>query len=112
MLAIVLRGKAPRPDDAPEVPLHQRDPGALHRDVGARPHGDPHLRLRERRGVVDAVACHRDDAPLRLEPLHDLRLLIGQHLGHDLVDRELPRDRFGGRSAVAREHDDAEALTV
>ena len=57
-----------------EVALHQRDAGALHRDVGAGAHGDADVGLRERRRVVDAVARHRHDPALACEPLDHLVL--------------------------------------
>ena len=41
-------------------PLHERDAGALHRDVGAGAHRDADVGLREGRRVVDAVAGHGD----------------------------------------------------
>ena len=80
----------PGPRDAAQVALHERDARALHRDVGAGAHRDPDVGLRQRRRVVDPVARHRDDAALGLEPLDDSRLLLGQHLGLDLVDAERP----------------------
>ena len=43
--------------------------------------------------VVDAVAGHRDDAALGLQPLDRRGLLLGQHLGLDLVDAELAARR-------------------
>jgi hypothetical protein len=77
-----------------EVALHERDRRALHRDVGADPHRDADLRLRERRRVVDPVARHRDEAALALEALHHVRLLVGEHLGDDVVEAEPARHRL------------------
>ena len=37
-------------------------------------------------------------------------LLIRQHLGLDLGDAELGRDRLGRGAIVARQHDDADAI--
>src|SRR5207245_8702591 len=58
------RGPAETPcaNDAPQITLHEGHARALHRDIGTRAHGDAHVRCRERRGVVDAVA---DMATLR-----------------------------------------------
>jgi hypothetical protein len=67
MLRIVAPAEARAPARCPQVALDQRHAGALHRHVGAGAHRDADVRLRERRGVVDAVAGHRDDAPLGLE---------------------------------------------
>ena len=64
------------------------------------------MRLSQRGRVVDPVARHGDHAALGLEPLDDGALLLGQHLGLDLRDAELPGDRLGRRAAVARQHDD------
>ena len=62
MLRIVGAAEPARADDAAQIALDERDAGALHRDVGARAHGDADVGLRERRRVVDAVAGHRHDA--------------------------------------------------
>ena len=93
-------------------PLTSVTAGALHRDVGPGAHRDADVGLGERRGVVDAVAGHRHDAALGLEPLDHFALLLGQHLGPDVVDPELPRHGLGGRPVVAGEHDDPQALLV
>ena len=108
MLRIVARRQAARAHDAAQVALHERHAGALHRDVGAGAHRDADVRLRERRRVVDAVARHRDDAPLGLQALaRPSAFSVGQHLGDDLVDAELASDRLRGRLAVAGQHHDA-----
>ncbi len=52
--------QAPGPHDAVEIALHQREPRAFDRDVGAGPHGDPDVGLRQRGSIVHAVAGHRD----------------------------------------------------
>ena len=85
-----------------EVALDERDGRALHRDVGARAHRDADVGLRERRRVVDAVAGHRDDAALALQALDGRGLLVGQHVGDDLVDAELARDGARRRSMCRR----------
>ena len=51
-------------------------------------------------------------APLALQPLDHRRLLLRQHVGFDLVDAELARDRVGGDAAVAGQHHDPQALRV
>ena len=95
-----------------QVALEQRDAGALDGDVGAGAHGDADVGRGQRRRVVDAVAGHRDDAALAPQPLDDRALLVGQHLGLDLVDAEPPGDGLGGRPVVAGQHDDADALAA
>ena len=112
MLRIVARLSLPGPDDAPQVAFDECDAGAFHRHVGAGAHGDADVGLGQCRRVVDAVAGHRDHVPFGLKPLDHLPFLLGQHLGPDLVDPEFPRHGLGGRAAVAREHDDSQALGV
>ena len=107
---MVRAAEVARLGDAAQVAFHQRDAGALHGDVGAGAHGDADIGLRQRRGVVDAVAGHGHDAPFRLQPLDHLALLLRQHFGLDLVDAELARHGVRGRAAVAGEHDDAHAV--
>ena len=59
----------------------------------------PTSAARQRGGVVDAVAGHRDDPPLACAvAAHDLVLALRQHLGLDLVDAEL-RSRPPRRSS-------------
>ncbi len=103
-------GEPARPDDAAEVALEERHAGALDGDVRPGAHGDADVGGGERRGVVDAVAGHGDDAAVVAEALHHLALAIWQHFGLDLVDAELARHGLGGGAVVAGEHDDADAL--
>jgi hypothetical protein len=42
----------------------------------------------------DAVAGHRDQPPLGLQALDHSSLILGERLGHHLVDAELATDRF------------------
>ena len=72
-------------NDSQQVPLDQRDVGALDRDVRPGPHRDPDLRGRERGSVVDPVPRHRDPPPLRLKPADDFELTVRQDLGDDLA---------------------------
>ena len=44
--------------------------------------------------------------PFTLESGHFGRLVLGSHLGDDLVDAHQASDRLGGTACVAREHDD------
>ena len=62
---------------------------------------------RERRGVVvDAVADHGDPKATCLE-LGDLGVLVlGQHLGHDLVDSHVPADRLRDLVSVSGDRHD------
>ncbi len=49
---------------------------------------DADIRLRQRGGVVDAVAHHRHHRAVLLQMLHFFRLMLWQHLGHHLLDAE------------------------
>ena len=73
----------------------------LDRDVGAGADREAEVGLRERGRVVDAVADHRDDAALGLQPADDVGLVGRQHLGDHLVDADLGGDRARGRLVVA-----------
>ena len=99
------RERAPREADGvgarEQVARDERDVGGLDRDVGARADGEAEVGLRERGRVVDAVAGHRDDAALVLQPADDLGLAGGKHVCDDLVDADLGGDRGGGRGVVA-----------
>ena len=53
-------------EDSAEVSFDQGDAAAFHGDVGAGAHGDADIGLRERGGVVDAVAGHGDESSLLL----------------------------------------------
>ncbi len=88
------------------VGAHEHDVGGLYGDVGAGADGDAHVGLRERGGVVDAVAHHGHFPALGLE-LGDLgRLVAGQHLGDYRVDADDPGDAAGSGLVVAGQHDD------
>jgi hypothetical protein len=65
-----------------------------HGNVGAGAHGNTHMGQGGR--VIDAVASHGDHRLPILEPLDLRRLLIGQYLGHHLVDAEGAAHRLGG----------------
>ena len=62
------------------------------------------IRLGQRRRVVDAVA-NKGQAPMLLpQASHRLNLALGQHLGHDLINPETPRDRLGRPGIIAGNH--------
>jgi hypothetical protein len=48
---------------------HQGDRRGFNGDIAAAAHGDPDIRLGQRRGIVDAVADHRHLTPLALQRL-------------------------------------------
>ena len=77
----------------PQVAAHQGEVAGLDGDVGAGAHGDAEVGLGQGGGVVDAVADHGHDAALGLQPLDDVDLVGGQHLGDHVVGRCRPRRR-------------------
>jgi hypothetical protein len=87
-----------------QVALEQGDARAFDRNVGPGSHRHADVRRRQRRGVIHAVARHRDLAPLGAKPLHDTGLVLRQHIGCDLIDTKRVGDGFGGGLIVAR-HD-------
>ena len=72
-------------------------------------HGDGDVGLRERRGVVGAVARHGDQVALRLVVADQRELLLGRRLGEEVVDAGLGRDRRRRERVVARDHHGADA---
>ena len=88
-----------------QVARDERDVGGLDRDVRAGADREAEIGLRERRGIVDAVADHRDDAALVLQPADDSGLVLGQDVGDHLGDPHLGGDGAGRRGVVAgQEH--------
>src|SRR3546814_5457214 len=59
----------------------------------SRAHGDADIGLRQRRGIVDAIARHGDLAAFALKLPDDARLVLRKHVGADLVDAEPRGDR-------------------
>uniref|UniRef100_A0A8R7K2R3 Uncharacterized protein n=1 Tax=Triticum urartu TaxID=4572 RepID=A0A8R7K2R3_TRIUA len=67
-----------------EVVVEDDDVGALLGHLRAlHAHGQPHVRLLERRRVVGAVAGHGHHVPLLLQPLHQRQLVQRQGPRHD-----------------------------
>jgi len=64
-------------------------------------HGDADVRLGECGCIVYSVAGHCDHGAFLLAILHNLRLLLGQHIGIEF-DAELVRYCLGGRRVVSR----------
>jgi hypothetical protein len=75
-------GDAARDQHDAQVLMQGDDVGSLDGDVGATAHGDAHVGLHQRGGVVDAVADHRHHAQ---EQLLDVTIGTGR--------REVPADR-------------------
>ena len=83
---------------------HQRDRGSRHGHIRAGADGDADIGLGQRRGVVDAVADHRDLLALALQFLDFGGFAARQDLGQHQVDAHLAGDGLGGLLVVAGEH--------
>ena len=80
-------------DDRREVVVEEHEQSGLPRDLRpALPHGDPDVGLAQRGSVVDAVAGHGHDLPVRLQGPDEAVLLLGPDPGEDVVlPREAPK---------------------
>jgi hypothetical protein len=111
-LRIVARLKA-RPRAIPaRSPFDKRQAGTLHGDLSARSHGDADIRFGERRGIIDPIAGHGDDAALALQTPHDRILLIGQYIGFHVGDVKFCGNRLCRRAMVPGQHHDAQPLAA
>ncbi len=89
-----------------------RLPASAARSAPTAAERDPRVGLGQGRGVVDAVADHRDLAA-RAAPLLDPPRLLGrQQLRRDGVGVDLLRHRAGGRLAIAGQDRDLADLQV
>lgn len=87
--------------------VEQDHVGSLDGNVGAAAHGDADVGGLERRGVVDAVARHGDDAAV-LELLDDAQLLLGRGAGKDdlfVLREDLPLVCAHAHQIRTAEHD-------
>ena len=110
MLRMAASDSARALHDAGEVALEQRDAGAFDGDIVPVPMAMPTCGGGERRGVVDAVAGHGDDAAFAAQFLDHRAFLLGQHLGFHFGDAEALGDGVRGGAVVAGEHHDADAV--
>ena len=126
-----------RADDGGEVVVGEDHHRGLLGDLGAGdPHRDADVRSLQRRGVVHAVAGHRDDVALSLQQLDQPDLVLGRDPGDhaDLgqlleqlvvahrgelgagdraaLDPQLTGDRGRGGGVVAGDHPDPDAGVV
>ncbi len=86
---------------ADEIAFHQRNSAAFHGHVRPRSHGDANIGLSKRRGVVDAISGHGDDASFFLQTLYDFSLLLRLHPGLKLLDSQRASRRLRGALAVS-----------
>ena len=83
--------------------------GRFDRHVRARTNGNADIGLRERGGVIHAVARHRGDQPAALHLLDLGDLLVGKDLRDDFIKADFFRDPIGNFLLVTREHNAANA---
>ena len=76
--------------------------------LGAGIHGHADVRLGQGRGVVGAVAHHRDKAALGLFPLDVVELVLGLGFSDEVINARFPGNGLGRERIVARDHDDAD----
>ena len=95
--------------DAAQITLDQRHLGAVHGHIGAGPHGNTDIGFGQRRGIVDAVTRHGDDATLVLQKRDQRQFVGGFDFTAHFVNAQLVRHGFGGGQAIASRHDDAHA---
>ena len=74
--------------------------------AGVHRHTD--IGLGQCRGVVGAVAAHRDELALRLLLADQLELILGCRLSEEIVNPRFGRDRGRGQRVVAGDHDRAD----
>ena len=86
MLAKIDRPFLDRSHDRGKVVVGQDHVGGFFGDIGAGDaHGHADVGSLERRGIVDAVAGHRDHLPVGLERLDDAQLVLGADTRIDRV---------------------------
>ena len=91
-----------------QAALHQHHVRRVDGDVRTGPDGDAGIGPGQGRGVVDAVAHHRQAAQL-LEPAHHRFLAVRQDARDHRVHPGLSADGLRRALVVPRQHDDADA---
>ncbi len=81
----------------------------LLRRLRARVHRDAHIGLRQRGGVVGAIAGHRDQLALALLAADQVHLVLRLRLRQEVVDARLARNRRRRQRIVAGDHDGSDA---
>ena len=117
VLTDIAHGRVRQVDEfqhAAQIAAHQRDIRRLHGHIRAGADGDAKIGLRQGRGVVDAVADHRNQfvvalvgITLRLQAFNPIRLAIWPNLCDNRIDTDLLGDLAGDLGFVAAEHDGA-----
>ena len=98
--------------NAGKIAFDQSNPGALHGDVSPGAHRHADIGLGERRRIVHAVTGHCHGVPLASQAADNRIFLFGQNLGFDLGNAEPSGDGLCRGPIVARQHDDANAVST
>ena len=100
-----------RPQDAPQITFEDGDAGVFDGHIRAGAHRDAHIGRSQRRSIIDAVSCHRDDPALFLQKPDDFRLSLRENFRFSLIKCEGSSNVQGHIAAVARGHHDAYSVT-
>jgi hypothetical protein len=99
-------------DDAIQIALHQRYPGAFDGDISAGAHGNTNIGGGKRGRIVHAVPRHPNNAAFGFQTGHHSAFGIGQYIGLNFFKSKAPRHGFSGDPVVTGHHDDADAFCL
>ena len=92
--------------DLADVVIHQGDVRGFKGRLGSsNTHRDPDVGLRKRRGIINPITDHGDNASLVLHRLDDTELVFWQQIGPHFVDPGFRRDRLRRCLIVSSQHD-------
>ncbi len=91
---------------------HQGDRRRFDGDIAAATHGDPNIRLGQRRGIVNAVANHGYAAALILQFDNRIRFAVRQHTRDHLINTGLAGNRLSGDGVIPGQHHQTIARAV
>ena len=88
-----------------QVVVEEKDVPSFAGQVGSGRESEADIRLRERGGIIDAVACHTDFLALRLQVTDGGELVRRQEIGANVVNVSFVRDGSGCGGKVSSEDD-------
>ncbi len=91
---------------------HQGDRRGFNSDIAAAAHGDPDIRLGQRRGVVNPIANHRHFVPLALQTLNGIGFTVRQHAGDHFINAGFFGDSLRGGGVIPGKHHQPVALPM
>ena len=111
MIRSVRRASARASGTPRKISAHQDDSGRIDGDVRTRADRDSHVRSRQSRSIVNAIAHHRHATALGPEPRYLALLVFGQHFREHVrrVDAGLARNLQRHAPIVTRDHPDFNA---